>query len=187
MILFINASGKAKNSNSKYFSDLLNIDNCIYSYLYKDKFDKIIYNINKCNTIVFLYPTYVDTVPAKLLEFIEYYNGDFKNKDIYLMVNCGFLENYHNDLSIEYMENYIKEKKGNFKGYYNIGSGEIIKICKKYNYFKPLVSNFFIKLHLFKKKVLNKEDVRLKTNMNFLSKRNFCKMANFFWKKKMRF
>lgn len=184
MILFLNASPKLKNSNSKYFLDLLRIDN-ITNYIYEDNFDDIINNIKLSDTIVFAFPTYADIIPSKLIEFIEYYKGNFKNKNIYVIVNCGFLESIHNELSIEYMRYYINKKKGTFKGYFNIGSGEIMKFNKSNKLFKILCLDFFKKIKLLSNSIKDNKNIYLTTNFKWLNKKMFCKICNHYWDKKI--
>ena len=185
MTLFINSSPKLKSSNSDYFINLLNIDKKIINYIYKDDYSTIKKNILLSDTIIFIFPTYVDIIPSKLIDFIEKYNGNFKNKNIYLIVNCGFLESKHNDLSIKYMNNYINKKSGNFKGYISIGSGEVIGICKKNKLLKLLCINFFLKIKKFNKAINNKENIELSTNIKVFTKRLFCFICNKFWKKRI--
>lgn len=185
MILFINASPKLKKSNSKYFCDLLKIDNSITNYIYSDDFNKIIENIDNSNTIIFAFPTYVDIVPSKLIEFIEKYKGNFYNKNVYAIVNCGFLESMQNNLSIEFIKNYIEEKKGIFKGYLSIGSGEIIKITKTNKFLKIITVDFFSKIKKFKNAIIENKFVNLNCNVDFITKKSFCAICNKFWNKKI--
>lgn len=183
MILFINASPKMKNSNSDYFINLLEIKEKIVNYIYKDKYEDIKKNIYKADKIVFVYPTYIDTIPSKLINFIENYNDNFINKNIYLIVNCGFLETKNNELGIKFMKNYIEEKKGIFKGYLSIGSGEVIGICKKNKYLKFLCHDFFKKIKLFSKSISIGKNIRLKTNIKLFNKKLFCLICNHYFKK----
>lgn len=186
MILFINASPKIKNSNSDYFINLIDIDNKIINYIYKDNYNTISNNISLANIVVFVFPTYIDIIPSKLIDFIENYNGNFKNKNIYLIVNCGFLENKHNDLSIEYMKNYIIKKQGIFKGYINIGSGEVIGICKKNKLLKILCIDFFRKIKKFSKFIKINKKIQLNTNVRIFTKHIFCFICNKFWNKRIK-
>lgn len=186
MILFINASPKIKNSNSNYFINLIDADNKIINYIYKDDYSTIKKNILLSDTIIFVFPTYVDIIPSKLIDFIEKYNGNFKNKNIYLIVNCGFLESKHNDLSIKYMENYITKKHGNFKGYISIGSGEVIGICKKNKLLRLLCLNFFKKIKKFSKSIKSNKSIKLNTNIKIFTKKLFCFICNKFWKKRIK-
>ena len=159
MILFINASPKLKMSNSEYFINLLNI--------------------------IFVYPTYIDIIPSKLINFIENYKGNFNNKEIYLIINCGFLEPKNNDLGIKFMKNYIKEKQGIFKGYLSIGSGEVIGICKNNKFLKLICHDFLKKLKKFRKFINLSKNIELKTNIKLFNKKLFCIICNHYFKKNL--
>lgn len=185
MILFINASPKLNNSNSKYFSDLLNIKGSITNYIYNDDFDEIIDNIKMADTIIFTFPTYIDIVPSKLIEFIEYFKYDFSYKKIYVMCNCGFLESSNNDLSILFMKNYIKDKYGIFMGYFSIGSGEAINSIKNSKLVKLICLDFFIKIKKFRNAIIKSDNIFLNSNIKLLTKKSFCKICNHFWNKKI--
>lgn len=184
MILFINASPKLNEGNSKYFCDLLNIKGKTL-YIYKDDFNKISKNIEKSDTIIFSFPTYIDMVPPKLIEFIEFYNGNYKNKNIYILVNCGFLENYHNNLALEFMKNYIEKKEGIFKGFLNIGSGEVLKINKDNKLLHIISGDFYRKIKKFRKAILKNKEVKLNTKINFFTKEMYVKLCNYYFKRKI--
>ena len=186
MILFINASPKLKMSNSEYFINLLNIKNKKINYIYKDKYEDIEKNIYKANKIIFVYPTYIDIIPSKLINFIENYKGNFNNKEIYLIINCGFLEPKNNDLGIKFMKNYIKEKQGIFKGYLSIGSVEVIGICKNNKFLKLICHDFLKKLKKFRKFINLSKNIELKTNIKLFNKKLFCIICNHYFKKNLR-
>ena len=192
MILFINASPILKMSNSEYFINLLNINNKKINYIYKDKYEDIEKIIYKANKIIFVYPTYIDIIPSKLINFIENYKGNFNYKEIYLIINCGFLEPKNNDLGIKFMKNYIKEKQGNFKGYLSIGSGEAPAPCKKKKKKKKKKKNlrgichdFFKKLKKFRKFINLSKNIELKTNIKLFNKKLFCIICNHYFKKNL--
>lgn len=185
MILFINASPKLKMSNSEYFINLLNIKNKKINYIYKDKYEDIEKNIYKANKIIFVYPTYIDIIPSKLINFIENYKGNFNNKEIYLIINCGFLEPKNNDLGIKFMKNYIKEKQGIFKGYLSIGSGKVIGICKNNKFLKLICHDFLKKLKKFRKFINLSKNIELKTNIKLFNKKLFCIICNHYFKKNL--
>ena len=173
-------------SNSEYFINLLNIKNKKINYIYKDKYEDIEKNIYKANKIIFVYPTYIDIIPSKLINFIENYKGNFNNKEIYLIINCGFLEPKNNDLGIKFMKNYIKEKQGIFKGYLSIGSGEVIGICKNNKFLKLICHDFLKKLKKFRKFINLSKNIELKTNIKLFNKKLFCIICNHYFKKNLR-
>lgn len=186
MNLYINCSPKLKNSNSNYFTSLIKNDDDTINYIYKDDFNKIINNINIYKTIIFIYPLYMDTFPSKLIEFIETQKINFNKKNIYVICNCGFLEYKHNLLSLDTIEYYINKNNGVFKGYLNIGCGEIIGITKKNKILKFFCKNFYKKIKYFKKAINNNNNIKLNSNIKWLNKYTFCLICNHFFKKRVK-
>jgi hypothetical protein len=81
---------------------------------------------------------------------------------------------------------WIDKNKGIFKGYLNIGSGEIIGITKRNKLLKIFCHDFFKKIKLFKYNIYNEESINLNTNIKWLNKRLFCIICNHFWKKRIK-
>ncbi|MBP3461264.1 MAG: hypothetical protein J6K21_02495 [Bacilli bacterium] len=186
MNLYINCSPKIKNSNSEYFTQLIKSDNDIINYIYKDNFELIKKNISIYKNIIFVFPLYMDTFPSKLIEFMENFNNKLINKNIYIICNCGFLEYRQNFLAIDTFIYWINKKKGFFKGYLNIGSGEIIGITKKNKFLSLFCHDFFKKIKIFKCYINNEKSINLNTNIKWLNKRLFCIICNHFWKKRIK-
>ncbi|MBQ8193282.1 MAG: hypothetical protein IJZ46_04365 [Bacilli bacterium] len=187
MKLYINGSPKINNSNSNYFLNKININDNI-RYLYRDSFDDILKNIRRIDTIIFCFPLYVDGPPSKVIEFMEYIednNISLKNKNIYVICNCGFLESKQNDIAVDIMKNFCIKNKGVFKGFFKIGAGEIIGKCEKNRLFKLISIPFMIKINKFRKCVDNNKIVELSTTIRPITKRLYILLANFHWKKKM--
>lgn len=189
MLTIINCSPK-KNSNSKsfinrtikYIDDDFSICN-----VYKDHFDTIIGFINKSDKVLIVYPLYVDTIPSKLIEFFEYLINNhisLYNKKIYVLCNCGFLEAKQNDVSTQIVSNIITELNGNYKGYFKIGSGEILGNLNNI-FMKILCFDYFYKSKRFSKCINKGKNVKLSCTLNIFSKKLFCFLGNIFWKKKM--
>lgn len=119
--LIINGSPKTKNSNSEILVNKLN------HYLnadviqiniknYKEDFTDI---INNYETIIFVFPLYVDGIPSHLLEALT--NLEINNKNIYAIINCGFPEAEHTKQGLDLIRNYSIHKNLNYKGGLGIG------------------------------------------------------------------
>lgn len=181
MISIIDCSPKLK-SNSSYFIRKISkrLDDCYKTFkLYSNNIDLLIENISKTNTIIFVFPLYVDAPPSKLISLMEKYN-DFKYKKIYVISNCGFLEPKHNDSATKIIENWCLNNKGIFMGSLKIGAGEVIGNNKNF-LLSPL---FNIKIKKFAKRINQKRKVNLSCSI-CLTKKMFCYFANKGFKNKI--
>lgn len=183
MILYINGSPRVSKSNSNTF--LKDIDAINIKYLYKDSFKVISKNINNVNTLIFCFPLYVDGPPYKVIEFMEYikeYNIDIKNKNIYIIVNCGFLESKHNITACKIIENFCINCGALYKGCFKIGAGEIIGKRDKRFLFKLISLSYYFKIRRFKKCINNKKEVDFSTSIHPMTKRLYIFIVNMSFK-----
>lgn len=174
MISIVDCSPRLK-SNSSFFIGKIsnNLNDCYKIFkLYSNNIDFLIQNISKTNTIIFVFPLYVDAIPSKLVLLMEKYN-DFKYKKIYVISNCGFLEVKHNDIAIKIIENWCLNNKGIFMGSLKIGAGEVLGNNKNF-LLSPL---FNMKIKKFTKRVNQKRKVNLSCSI-CLTKKMFCYFAN---------
>ena len=88
-----------------------------------------------------------------------------KNKKVYSICNCGFLEFEQCNLVTDNLKYIVNKKNGNFMGYLNIGCGEIIGITKKRKILKIFCLNFFKKIKQFKNDINNNNKNNLNTNI----------------------
>ncbi|MGM9881437.1 MAG: hypothetical protein ACI31S_01160 [Bacilli bacterium] len=187
MIMYVNGSPKLKKSNSEYFLKRISDNNRI-NYLYKDSFDQIIDSVVKCNTIVFAFPLYVDSPPSMVIKFMEYIkdnNIDISDKNIYVICNSGFWESFQNDTAILIIKCFCDNNKANFKGYLEIGAGEIIGKCDKKKIYKLVSIPFLFKIRKFKKCIDSNSYVSLRTTIRPMGKRLYIFLANINWKRQM--
>lgn len=119
--LIINGSPKTKNSNSEILvnklNHYLNTDTIhINIKNYKEDFTDI---INNYETIIFVFPLYVDGIPSHLLESLT--NLKISNKNVYTIVNCGFPEGEHTKQGLDIIKKYCIHNDLNYKGGLGIG------------------------------------------------------------------
>lgn len=187
MILYINGSPKIKYSNSEYFINKIKSDGSI-KYLYSDNFVDIVNSLIQIDTIIFSFPLYVDAPPSKVIEFMEYIinnNISLKDKNIYVICNCGFLESKHNNIAIDIIKNFCDNNEANFKGFLKIGAGEIIGKCNKSILYEFISIFFELKIKKFKRYLNNKKNIYLDTTIRPVPKWLYVIIANIYWRKKM--
>ena len=187
MILYLNGSPKIKKSNSNSF--LVDIGANNIKYLYKSSFSSILDNINNINTIVFSFPLYVYSPPSKVLDFMEYIrdnNINMENKNIYIIVNCGFLESKHNNTACEIIKNFCLNNKVIYKGCFKIGAGEIIGKRNSNLLFKITSLSYYFKVKRFKKCINNVEEVNLSTTIHPMTKWLYILIVNMSFKSKIK-
>lgn len=187
MKLYINGSPKLINSNSNFFLNKIKNKEKI-KYLYSDKFENILKNIENIQTIIFSFPLYVDGPPSRVISFMEYIRDnkiDISNKNIYSIINCGFWESKHNRSADMIIECFAKNTKANYKGSLLIGAGEIIGKCNKVWLYKLISIPFLFKIKRFKKSINNNDNIKLETTIRPMWKRLYVFMANINWKRQM--
>lgn len=64
--------------------------------------------IENYSHIVFVFPLYVDSIPVPLLNFLKTLeeNAPLKKPTISVIVNCGFIEPYQNDVAVEMLRSF---------------------------------------------------------------------------------
>ncbi|OAA93984.1 hypothetical protein [Clostridium coskatii] len=147
-VCFVNGSPRESGSTSAYFIgeiQKLIKDNdietqCIYTIkdLKSGKIAQSFEKIIKSDSVIFVFPLYVDSIPSNFLDFLwklENYikeNKIDKNKlpDLYGVINCGFVEGIQNKNAVNIIYNFSKKTGFNFKFAIGIGGGEFIKGTK---------------------------------------------------------
>lgn len=130
-IVIINASPRAPRSNSKIYAQIFT-DNCsvdtLYSELNRNNAAKLAESAGNCSKLVFVFPLYADGIPVTLLNFLKYLTENpLRSKPVIsVMVNCGFLEYFQNDVAIEQMKLFCENNGYRFGSALKIGSGEAI-------------------------------------------------------------
>ncbi|MBC5689299.1 hypothetical protein H8S37_10265 [Mediterraneibacter sp. NSJ-55] len=136
-LLIINGSPRAPKSNSKKYGDILRkywgegID--VYSVI-SQKHEEVCKELGKYGDIVFVFPLYVDSLPAVLTNFMKQLekiaarkeNDLLKNLKVHILINCGFLEPEQNDTAIEIFQYFCAKNHLNYGMTLKIASGEAI-------------------------------------------------------------
>ena len=186
MYTLINGSQKNHSSNSRYFLDYVgNYLNDYETYDLKNhNFNDIIKSITKTNTIILAFPLYADSpnsLTLKLLDYIYDNKIDLKNKNLYVIINCGFREGTHNITALNIIKNWAKKVNIEYKGSMLIGAGEIVG-KKEFSYITSIAIN---KLKKFSKSIKdNKTTKDIITTMDLLTNRLYIWFANASWTKK---
>ena len=186
MYTLINGSPKPYGSNSSYFLNLissnLNSDYNLFE-LRKDKYDEILNNINESKKIILAFPLYVDSPPSIVLNFLDYIIDskiNLKDKLIYVVVNCGFIEGKQNITAINIIKNWCKKVEINYGCSILIGAGEIVGKTK----YKLISKKAFKSLRKFIDIInLDKKTTDIITTVDLLNNKLFCYIANIFWTK----
>lgn len=147
-VCFVNESPREVGSTSAYFigeiQKLIKDDNIEFQDVYaikdlktgnvKQSFEKII----KSDSVIFVFPLYVDSIPSNFIDFLWKLESYIKESDIdkdklpslYAIINCGFLEGTQNKNAVKIIENFSKREGFKFKFAIGIGAGEFIKGTK---------------------------------------------------------
>ena len=185
MYTLINGSQKNHSSNSRYFLDY--ISNYLEDYntydLKNHDFMDIIKSITKANTIVLAFPLYEDSpnsLTLKLLDYIYDNKINLSNKELYVIINCGFREGTHNITALNIIKNWANKVNIEYKGAILIGAGEIVG-KKKFSYITSIAIN---KLKKFSKCIKNNSYTKdIITTMDLLTNRLYIMFANASWNK----
>ena len=182
MYTLINGSSKTVESNSNiflnYISNYLN-KYIIYS-IKKDDFKDIIESIKLSDTIILSFPLYVDspnTYTLKLLDYM-YDNKIGHNKNIYIVINCGFREGEQNLTALNIIKNWCNKLNINYKGALLIGAGEIVG-KKEYKFITRKARKKLKEFSLYIKD--NKKINDIITSMDLLNNKIYCFLANRSW------
>ena len=186
MITYINGSPKINNSASNNFlKDIYNKKDKI-NYIYKDKDEDIINNLKDSETIIISFPLYADSPTSGVLNFFEYIednNINLVDKNLYVIINCGFLESKQNNTAVEIVNCFFEKNDINFKGYFLIGGGPIVGNRTNIIY-KLLTIPYYFKKNKFKNKINKNENIYLKTSL-MIPKWLYVLCANKSWKKQI--
>ena len=184
MYTLINGSSKIGSSNSEYFLNYISdyLDKYIIYNIKKDNFEDIIKSINTSDTIVLAFPLYVDSPNTYTLKLLDYmYDNNIGNKDLYVIINCGFREGEQNITALNIIKNFCNKLNINYKGSILIGAGEIVGKPE----YKFITRKARKKLKEFSLNIKNKKRSNdIITSMDLLGNKTYCFLANKSWTKK---
>ena len=130
-LIIINGSPRASKSNSKKYAEVFKehykgeiLEYNIVSKKHEDLFEKI----NEYSDILFIFPLYVDSIPAVFTAFLkslEEYKIDIK-PTIHVLINCGFIESEQNFIAVEIIKFFARPTGYPFGSTFCIGGGEAI-------------------------------------------------------------
>ena len=186
MYTLISGSPKPVLSNSLYFLNIIKekIEKSVLFELKKDKYEDIVDNIKLSHTIVLAFPLYVDSPTSITLKFFDYIIDNkinIENKNIYVIINCGFREGEQNITALNIIKRWCNKVNAIYKGSILIGAGEIVG-KKNYKFISKKALN---KLNQFSMNVINKEDSEdIVTTIDYLNNKIYCHLANLSWTKK---
>ena len=138
-LLMINGSPRAPRSNSKKYGEIIQrywkseLD--IYSVIER-KHEEICGKIVKgeYENIIFIFPLYVDALPAVLMSFMKQLEREISGKEadflqhikVHVLINCGFLEPEQNDTALEIFRHFCRRNGLRYGMTLRIAAGEAI-------------------------------------------------------------
>lgn len=137
-ICIINGSPKGGKSNSELLIEYvmpqlkeqtIEIYNISRKQLTEEQYD----SIQNCDALIFVFPLYIDSIPAHLLRFlIELEKRTFNNENtmVYCMLNNGFFEGKQNAVAIEQVRLWCKAVGLKWGQGIGIGAGEMQPFLK---------------------------------------------------------
>lgn len=187
MHILINGSQKNKSSNSEYFLKYIskNLNNYKLFNLKKNNYEDIINSFDKCNNIVIAFPLYVDSPNTITLSFLDYIfdNNIYINKNIYIIINCGFREGVQNITALNIIKNWCLKVHANYCGSVLIGAGEVAG-DKNMKFLSKKVFKGLDNLSNNIKRNTKANDII--TTISLLNNRLYCLAANKSWYKDAR-
>lgn len=125
--IIINASPKPKNSNTENFlKHLISKLPEKETEIYKLNEIKTIEILN-CDSLVFAFPLYIDSLPSELLSFLSLLEqADLdKNIMVFAVANNGFFEGTQNHIALDIIKNWCNKTGLKWGQGIGIGAGEM--------------------------------------------------------------
>ena len=109
------------------------------------------------------------------------YDNNIGNKDLYVIINCGFKEGEHCITALNIIKNWCNKLNINYKGSILIGAGEIVG-KPEYKFITRKARKKLKEFSLYIKDKKRSNDII--TSMDLLNNRTYCFLANKKKKKK---
>ena len=145
-ICFVNGSPRGNSSASKRMIDKVieMLDQqitqiheiCVVESLKQNTTEEDFTLMRTMNSIVFVFPLYIDAIPSNLLEYMYAYEeyltshpqtADHTPPSIYSIINNGFIEGRQNINALQIMANYTTRIGHSWRFGIGIGGGEFVK------------------------------------------------------------
>ena len=176
--MIINASPRAPKSNSKQYANLFakycRLDTEYYE-VKKSNHLTLCQMIENYSDIVFVFPLYVDSVPVTLLNFLKAMedNALLKKPTISVVINCGFIEPYQNDIAVKMLQLFARKNGYPYGSTFKIGSGEAILTTPFRIFLKERMKRFAVSIE---RQRYNDFQVTMP-----ISKKMFIKASTAYW------
>ncbi len=177
-VMIINASPRAPKSNSKQYANLFakycRLDTEYYE-VKKSNHLTLCQMIENYSDIVFVFPLYVDSVPVTLLNFLKAMedNALLKKPTISVVINCGFIEPYQNDIAVKMLQLFARKNGYPYGSTFKIGSGEAILTTPFRIFLKERMKRFAVSIE---RQRYNDFQVTMP-----ISKKMFIKASTAYW------
>ena len=177
-VMIVNASPRAPKSNSKQYAKLFS-ENCRldteYCEVKRSNHLAICQKIENYSDIVFVFPLYADSIPVTLLNFLKTLeeNVPVTKPTISVVINCGFIEPYQNDIAVKMLQLFASKNGYPFGSTLKIGSGEAILTTP----FRILLKG---KMHKFAVSVEKQQYKNFQVTMP-IPKKMFIKASTAYW------
>lgn len=134
-IAMINGSPKTGENNSQYFADemekLLSPAEVISVRINRPRIsDQEKELLASCDTLVFCFPLYVDSIPSHLLAILVELETFFRDKkmkpDVYAVINCGFYEGTQTHIALDIVQNWAAHAGLYWRQGVGVGAGEML-------------------------------------------------------------
>lgn len=183
-LLIVNGSPRAPRSNSKryaqMFQDLWQKETDVYEVTEKQH-QKICRSIGDYDHLLFVFPLYVDSLPAVLINFLKELERAVRSCGqeplklrVHTIINCGFLEPEQNDAAVDMLHYFCERNHLKVGMTLVIASGEAILTT-------PFASGVNRKMRQFVKEIAAGESRRLNVTMP-LPKWIFVRASENYWK-----
>ncbi len=130
-ILILNGSPRAPCSNSKRYAEIFRescgVETQYYNISAKNH-TELCEKFDNFSDILLVFPLYADSIPVTLLNFLKSIEilPCERKPTISVLVNCGFIEYYQNDIAVEMVKLFCRQNAYQFGSVLRIGSGEAI-------------------------------------------------------------
>ena len=149
-IYYINGSPRSENSCSQYLisviEDMLtpgfaqrediHIAKCLKTNTQMETFKKII----EADSIIFVFPLYIDSIPSHMLDFLYQFDDYIKEyksaggricANVYTIINNGFIEGVQNRNAARIMQHFANSAGLKWRFAIGIGGGEYMRDSQK--------------------------------------------------------